>query len=71
MNFDAIVKKDLKRFYIKTFLGEFLVLKLFPGDPIWDNPDFRDPLLKKKKAPEVFLIGGACFLIGGRDYCIW
>ena len=25
--------------------GDFLVLKPFPGDPILDHPDFRDPLL--------------------------
>ena len=37
-----------------------LVLKLFPGDPILDNPDFRDPLLKN--ATEVSLVGGAYFL---------
>ena len=29
------------------FLDDFLVLKLFPGDPILDPPDFRDPLFKK------------------------
>ena len=30
----------------KIFLGDFLVLKPFPGYPILDHPDFRDPLLK-------------------------
>ena len=30
----------------KIVLGDFLVLKPFPGYPILDHPDFRDPLLK-------------------------
>ena len=30
-------------------LDYFLVLKLFPGDPILDLPDFRDPLLEKMR----------------------
>ena len=38
------------------FVGNFLVLKLFPGDPILDHPDFR-----KTNATEVFLIGGPVF----------
>ena len=41
-------KEDPLRILYKKFMGYFLVLKLFPGDPILDNPDFRDPLLKKK-----------------------
>ena len=41
----------------KIFLGYFLVLKLFPGDPILDHPDIRDPLFKKI-ATEVSLLGG-------------
>ena len=53
-----------------VFLGDFLVLKLFPGGPILDNPDFRDGTPYFHNAPEVFLIGGGGgpgFLIGGRD----
>ena len=45
-----------------NFLGDFLVLKLFPHDPILDHPDFfRDPLLKN--ATEFFLIGVAVFFM--------
>ena len=46
----------------------FLVLKLFPGDPILDHPDFRDPLFKIMR-PEVSLLGWGdpVFLIGGQD----
>ena len=36
------------------FLGDLLVLKLFPGDPMLDV--FRDPLFKK--CDRAFLIGG-------------
>ena len=41
------------------FLDDFLVLKLFPGDPIFDHPDFRDPLLEK--SGRVSLIRGGVF----------
>ena len=33
----------------KTFVDDFLVLKLFPGGPILDPPHFRDPLLEKMR----------------------
>ena len=36
--FDTSSKKD--------FTGDFLVLELFLGDPIFDPSDFRDPLFK-------------------------
>ena len=41
----------------------FLVLKLFPGDPILGPPDFRDLLFKK--CDRGFLIRGGG---GGRFY---
>ena len=31
------------------FLGDVLVLKFFPRDPILGPPDFRDPLFKKMR----------------------
>ena len=43
------------------FLDYFLALKLFPGDPILDHPDFRDPVFKK--TTEASLLGG-----GGRIF---
>ena len=44
----------------KNLLGDFLALKLFPGDPILDPPNFRG------WGPRG---GGACFfLIGGQDF---
>ena len=39
------------------FWDYFLVLKLFPGDPILNPLDFRDPLLGKNAA-EFLLLGG-------------
>ena len=41
----------------KIVLGDFLVLKPFPGYPILDHPDFRDPLFKTN-ATEVSFLGG-------------
>ena len=50
--------------FYEIFLGDFLVLKPFPGKPILDRPDFRDPLFKK--CDRGFLIwggrDGSCFL---------
>ena len=58
-------------FDTSTFSWVTLILKPFPGDPILDHPDFRDPLFKKR-ATEVSLLGGAaCFLIGGPDRIIY
>ena len=44
--FDTSLIKDVIK---KRILGDFLVLKLFPGDPILDHPDFGDPLFKKMR----------------------
>ena len=33
----------------KNVLDYFLSLKLFPGDPILEPPDFRDPLLEQMR----------------------
>ena len=66
--FDTSLIKDC---IYNMFLDYFLVLKLFPGDPILDHHDFRD-LLFRKNATEVSLLGGkggGVFLIGGRAYC--
>ena len=58
---------SLKRVLYKILLDYFLVLKLFPGDPIWTTTISGTPYLKK--ATEVSLLGGeARFLIGGLDY---
>ena len=49
----------------KNLLGDFLALKLFPGDPILDPPNFRDI---KKYATEFFLIGVGGPVGGGRVF---
>ena len=50
------------------FLDDFLVLKLFPGDPILDPPISGTPYEKRPRFPLFFFWGGLVFK-GGQDEC--
>ena len=49
------------------FLDYFLVLKLFPGEPILNPPISGTPYLKKCDRGFFNRGGGPCLLLGGRD----
>ena len=44
--FFAFLIRVYKRIIYRMLMDYFWVLKLFPGDPILDHDDFRDPLYK-------------------------